>query len=318
MKWFRILCCGVCSSLLFTACSSNVVDEKPVEKPKEKEKVKEVYKVVNEEDYKFDKTPVLYDGIGYLVQVEGMYGLIDENGNYVYEPSFPGLYYLKDDVILRNSLNTPDGINMMDGSDFMGGFGLVDGGYVNVFDPDTKDVFQKSYVDMNGMADMYLDLPESEEFRTYVIYQDEDVTLDPEFYNNIPYYIYVMYSNEIYGPYNPEENAAFTVEKIRNEAMDEIVFDLETNIQIPNLFYVKTEDGYVIHSMNDAKKSKKAFEDVEWLSSDCCKVYSGKKMGIIDKDCNLVIWGEFEDIAQPCNGMTYVKKDGSWKLVELQ
>ena len=313
MKWVRMICLGVCSTLFLTACGNNVVDDDPKEKPKENE----VYQVVNEEMDSFDKTPVLYDGIGYLVQVDGMYGLMDENGNYVYEPSFPGVFYMKDTVILRNSLNTSDGINMMDGSDFVGSIGLVDGGYAIVFDPDTEDVFQKSYVDMNGMADMYLDLEKNEELRTYVVYAEPDVTTNPEFYKDIPYYVYVDNTKKIYGPYDPYENASFTVEKIRNQKEDEFVFDLETNIQIPNLFYVKTNKGLEIHNRNDDKVSKKTFEKVEWLSNTSCKVYSGDEMGIIDADCNLVLWGKFEDVAQPYKGKTFVKEDGQWKLVQL-
>ena len=83
------------------------------------------------------------------------------------------------------------------------------------------------------------------------------------------------------------------------------------------MIYEKVDDGYIIWNAKGTKHTDIVFDSAHPISDNAMKVEKDGKMGIVDKDLNLVYMGDFEDVSLPIDGKAYVKIKGEWKQIEL-
>ena len=279
----------------------------------------------NEKSYDFDEVPVQYYGKGYLVKVDGKYGFIGSDGKYLYEPEYEAILMLdneQDYFALKEKADSQEGLFVNSGFEYPFGFGGTGSPYVSVIDSNADFVFNKNLLyspDRSKEAPLYRNYGDEDVNRkgNYVIYDEEDAKDFETLNKDSHYYLFFRDKNKAYGPYY-DESAYFKRDVLITE--DKNVSDFYfpgINCIVNGLFYEKTDDGYVIHNHDDSKCTEQAFQSVQWLSIDSARVSDGKHCGIVNKDCDLVVWGDYEDISEPLDGKAFVKEDGSWKLREV-
>ena len=81
---------------------------------------------------------------------------------------------------------------------------------------------------------------------------------------------------------------------------------------------MKEEDGFKVwNDAGDAYYDEVVDEAVP-LSFNAMKVVKDGKIGVIDFDLNLVLFGDFEDVTLPIDDYAFVKLDGDWKLIKIK
>lgn len=128
------------------------------------------------------------------------------------------------------------------------------------------------------------------------------------------YYIVLYGENKIIGPYDTDEIATFA-RRSHDESNKIWYYDLFGEVY--GLIYEKVDDGYIIWNAKGTKHTDIVFDSAHPISDNAMKVEKDGKMGIVDKDLNLVYMGDFEDVSLPIDGKAYVKIKGEWKQIEL-
>ena len=315
MKQKKFLLACLCAGLALSGCAStekpkkeDKVEEKKEEKKEAKKadskKEKPAYEVISDRVDDFEETPVQYYGKGYVVKVNGRYGFIDENGQYIYEPTYASTYVMpsRDQVptmYLKNDAGT--GLSLKDGSEQELGVGAIYRGEY------CFDSSYNIYLDMNG--NQTDEIPEKS-VMAYKKEKEEPLTEGQD------YYIYSQPVGQFFGPYSIEEPAMYSI-KATYVDPDLGFFGNGCDMNLSRLFYEKVEGGYKIHNSETGKCLDTIFDKAEPLSDNSFYVEKGKEKGIVNEDCQLVLLGDYENVSEPLNGKAYVKVKGKWQLIQV-
>lgn len=307
--------------------SSNNVEENTIEENTELTP----YTVLDVDVPDFENTPMDDDnGNGFLVKVDDFYGFIDSSGSYILDPTYEGVMLTDltnnaengfDVCMFSNSdqTNVQDGISVNgklgeNGMNPTCGHGFGSGGFPKYLSVDDQVISG----DMsNSIYHVQLDEP------IIVNKLDREFTDATDLFSNVDtsvdmdHYYIVTPENKIFGPYDHSEFATFSMNRNTNQTQDvEVISDL-FNSYVKGLFYEKTEDGYRIWNKDGTKCYEEIVDFAEPISNNAMKIKKDGKLGIINKNLELVLLGDFEDISNVIDNRAYVKMDGVWKLIEL-
>ena len=290
------------------------------------------YTVISEDVPSFDETPVDNRDKGYVVRINGHYGFIDTNNDYVMDPKYEGLLlYLpaigtfeEDNAfsvcmipdVDNRSFNDGDSLEYVTGESDHPSCGEGWGGaQIGVI---TFDDYNGVYF-YNYWEETYA---EASTDRTILIYKNKSTNGFEE--DKSQYYILPKATMKPVGPYTLEELPTFSFKSLYGskpyEEAKENYLSVFVNIGNPyvlGLFYEKTEEGYKIWNEDGSQSYPELFDSAKPISNNAMQVTKDGKLGIIDKDLNLVLFGDFEDATLPIDGKAYVKIDGKWVQIQI-
>lgn len=275
----------------------------------------------------FDEIPVNINDLGYLVKTNGLYGFLDINGDWLIEPKYANYTQLvglsgveqkdkPDGTVCLNPVDrqiSPVVINGSVGGEDgdCSGFGGLAAGEL-VYRQDIGSVVYYEY-----QSNQFLDIDQSiyDDGESYIVFD----SLSRE--NEQPTYYYIYTSNKsIFGPYPVDEtatSAAIPLKKDQNGNYNGQII-LSRNIPVVGPFYVAEGIGYRIHDATGTLFYPDLVQDVKVLSRSSLAITTmdGQK-GIIDQNLNLVVLGNFQEVAKPIGNKTLAKIDNKWQLIEI-
>ena len=306
MKWKKVLVLFLACTFLLSGCEERVL----VEKLKETD----FDNVITYDVPHFDDTPVALFGWGYLAKVKGKYGFIDNEGKIIVPFQYDRVSHFGNDENITLHSDNKDypslGLKYYYPSHKQNE--IYRAKMIYAFDVDTN----KKYTFKNGKgkecdnfsnASIVYEYVQGHEKELKDVYSVRDVD---------QYYIYSKENDEMYGPYRSTDVACFALQDDQDTMK---YYNDGAHDYIRGLILERVEDGrYRLRNVDSDAVSEYHFDKVDFLSDDSAKVYVGAKQGIVDKDCNLVALGKVDDVSEPINGRTYVKKNGNWQLVKLK
>lgn len=305
------------------------------EEPKEEVAVEEddnttKYSVLDVEVPDFEFAPIDNDGEnGYLVKVDGLYGFIDSNGEFILDPTYEGVMFSDLDGTYGSGFDvclfpSADQTGVQDGTSIDGmlgdgysstcGHGFGGMGSSNYLSVDNRVIG----TDMSGMIfDAKFDEPIivqklTREFTDGAeLYANASTSIDTDHY-----YIVTPELN-VFGPYDNSESAVFSMNENTNQTQDIEKISGLFNSYVKGMFYEKVEDGYVVWNKEGTDSYEEVVDYAMPISNNAMKVKIDGKLGIINEDLELVLLGDFDDVSNVMDGNAYVKIDDEWKLIQL-
>lgn len=289
------------------------------------------YKVLDTKVPDFESTPIdVVDSTAYIVKVNGKYGVMDSSGEWAMDPKYTSGSFAVGSVACLANDSTENG-----GDDIaytLGkserpqctGYGGASNGYIT-FD-DENGVYLYDFAENTKTA-----IPSYLEGDTRIIYKTvNSVTteygIDYDSFDQDHYYILGADGQTIYGPYDKDEAATFSAYSSADDTYSigpkfskfTQYTDGGLNAKVWGIYYVKTDDGYVVYSNDGTKHTEETFDSATAISNNTIRVEKDGMMGIVDKDLNLVVLGDFEDITAVCDNKAYAKIKGTWKQIEIE
>lgn len=324
-----VLAIGTIGGYALIHNSSNIVGQETTEE-RQNDNLSE-YTVLDVEVPDFDITPIDNDNAnGYLVRVDGMYGFIDTDANFIYDPRYEAVMVMDLDGDVNSGMDVclfpdADKTGVIDGTSIDGTLGE---GYSPQCGNGFGGVPYYTYLSIdNRVIGSNYDYPIDE------VFLDESIIVDKltrEFTDGADLYIngagnvepnlyYIVTPDlKVFGPYDDKENATFSINKNLSQAQSmEIVSGLFTSY-VKGLFYEKTEDGYVVWNKDGTNHYKEPVDFAKSISNKAMKIEKDGKMGVINENLDLVLFEDFEDVSNVIDGHAFVKIGGIWKLIELE
>ena len=292
------------------------------------------YKVVSNQNFDFDFTPTddpfLEDG--YIVKENGLFGFINIEGEYVMKPEYESVYINRNAYDSKSyiymfkdknneAVNTGEALAYYLGyiDEIVCGVGIGGTSGLTFVDKDNH-IFRFNPNILNSPTLVNV----TEDFKGYKmlipkIYEDytEETLKDYKFKD---WYIVTKdrktMETKLFGPYKKKETNFFrTTEWDSDYRTLEIEFD--TCLYAHGMFYESKKDGYKIWNEDGTESFSELVDEVIPLSWNAMKIRKNGKLGVVDENLNLVLYGDFEDVSKPIDNRAYVKVNGVWKLIQL-
>ena len=279
------------------------------------------YKILDTDVPNFEKSPFEVhseDVDGYAVMENGLYGVVDTNGKYIMKPKYKyGVmmpYQDSDNVCMFSEDNYSSGESLDEvlGSNRGGcSYGSIG---VPAYSLTFNEGENKPYV-----IKRHYDTGENElityDWKTEFNYS---MLVYPNAQRESKQYYIVLYDvDRVIGPYDEDEVATFRINGYSQDKEGKMsIYGMLYPI-IDGLIYEKVNDGYVIWDAKGSKHTDIVFNKAEVISNNTMKVEKDGRMGIVDENLNLVLFGDFEDVSRPIDGKAYVKIKGEWKQIQL-
>lgn len=280
-----------------------------------------------------EETPIDMYGEGYIVKVDGKYGFMDTDGNWLIPNEYEQLYFHgysnepEDQVCFirgKDEETVSDGIDLKRTLDQLGdpacgntGYGGYNPEYITLYEDDLGSTFY--YDSETGKKIPFHDLHHESE------YSDSDLldaygdnrsnlmivhpsTRDDQIIADT--YYAISYTGNVYGPFHKEDNFSFNFYH----------GNIAENTPVKGLVITKysNSDAYHILDRFGSSEYEKPLKSAELISYNTVKIKSGKYMGIIDESLQVVLYGEFEDVSKPLNQKAFVKINDKWNIIELK
>ncbi|MGN1275734.1 MAG: WG repeat-containing protein [Floccifex sp.] len=285
----------------------------------------------------FEYTPITnYQKDGYFVKVNGKYGFIGVDGNYIVEPKYEygQLYWNEKEgnlvetclLVTSEQKGTGQGENLdyylgLSNQQYMfSGSGLNAGGDYYLDNNQNIYYFEEIIVSFGQLQD-FETFDDNEVFilNTRTIFNKEK---DSEFY-------IITKDQKLFGPYDELEVPTFSLYCNQLRKTNHLSFYNDwiffsnlngndpLNCNVFGLFYEKVDNKYRIWTSDGKKSSDLLFDSAIPISNTEMKVGINGKLGILDSNLNLVLLGDFEDITCPINNEAFVKINGKWEKISI-
>ncbi|MBP3853252.1 MAG: WG repeat-containing protein [Erysipelotrichaceae bacterium] len=315
----KIMSCIVMVSLFFGCAAPN---SSPSDKPADQSSVG--YKVISEDVPVFQRIPISYKGKGYIAKVDDSFGFIDTNGEWTIAPDYPSISFYpsgsfhktentegiwKTGVCMLNAEEEWAGDSMdaiLEGNSMsyvMSGMGGAGGGQYVV--NENQEVIWNS---ATGDPE-----PESEINNAYIVF-DENVS----YTDYSEYYLYVRSTNTLFGPYQEKEAATFVMIP-KSSGIQSLHLFVHQNDQISGLFFAEEGGKYIVYTADGTQKTEEMYSKAKVISNDAVLVKKGDQWGIVDETLRFIDLKdpEIEEMSKPIDGKCYIRKNGTWMLVEI-
>ena len=314
-------------SVLFGVCLCMLVGCAPVKESEQtqtssEEEVKSQYTILDTELPNFDYTPINFENKGYIVSVDGKFGMMDALGNWLKKTEYGSLFaeLMTRKQVTYCAVPTGDGV-------LSGGFALN-----SVFDDVNTNCGNSGY----GGTSLYRVYVTGENGNYATQYNNfgenvENADLDwnrvspngnalkfpyKDSNGNIDYNQYFVgtASGEIFGPFDKEYAASINLQTTDSHDTFQYLFNFDSTIY--GHFVIPEKEGYRIYNNQGNKSFDQIVDSYQFITDEQIQYTIGKKVGILDKDLNVLIeTDEFEDVSAPMNGLFFAKKDGKWHVV---
>ena len=281
--------------------------------------MKTKYNILDRSVPNFENIPIEnYDKNGYLIKINGYYGFIDINGNYIVDPHYESGLFQSTGSSQETVCFFPDKTKT----------GVIEGENLNYYLNKNSQLecgagFGGAYVGDYFLDDdhcIYFEAPLEDGKR----YSDINITLTRTITNpNEKGKYYIVNNNlNLFGPYDESEICSFGIYgSFNNENVGNIgewnVYSGIYYYVIRGLFYEKIDNQYRIWNADGTKCTEELFDSVEAISENTMRIEKDGYVGVIDENLNLVLFGDFEEVTHPIDNKAYVKIDGKWQCIEL-
>ena len=295
--------------------------QQPKEEPIEPDPLLTKYKIIEEEGFDFDLTPLcdpFYEE-GYIVKEKGFYGFIDPLGKYIMYPGYESVLigFSPDLQDQHNYLwMYPDkkGVYAESLAYYLGYstellFSSGIGGVGPVYFLNADNQLMGRFLD--GKIKKVDDFKYLDKMR--VPKADEIIQTAEQFdaYDFKKWYI-ANDHKDVWGPFDESFTPCFDVSTWSKDASTFEVVSL-----VHGMFCIPVKDGYKIYNPLGDACSDEVYEKAEPISWTAVKIEKDGKLGVIDENLDLVLYGEFEDVTRPIQNHAFVKIDGRWVLIEI-
>lgn len=281
----------------------------------------------------FEETPIDMYGKGYIVKVDGKYGFMNTDGNWLIPNEYEQLYFHgysdepEDQVCFikgKDEETISDGIDLKrtldqsaDTSCGNTGYGGYNPEYITLYEDDLGSTFY--YDSETGKKISFHDLHHTSEYSdsglldAYGDNRSNLMIVHPSTRDNQiieDTYYAVSNSGNVYGPFHEGDTFSFNLKH----------GNIAENTPVKGLVITKysNSDTYHILDRFGTSEYEKPLKSAELISYNTVKIKSGKYMGIIDESLQVVLYGEFEDVSKPMNQKAFVKINGKWTIIELK
>lgn len=259
----------------------------------------------------FDNT-VYKDGEYYIASVDGRFGLLDNNNQWIVEPTYEFLYCNSMDKEFRA---TPYFPGQVDGSDNVpqDQYGIYHGLYAGVGGP------QSIYIEeIDGELVVYCNTYDYEvgkmvrspyKGEKYFYYDSGNMawgTYEDQWY-------LINGEGALYGPYDLNEIPCFEAYLFQGGAN----LNLNASFALHSMFYCRENEKYRIYNLDASKKVDVLFDEVEPLSRTWMKAKYDDEIIYIDNNLNQYICEDAQELSEPLNDKSYAKIDNEWKYIEI-
>ena len=287
------------------------------------------FKDIYENLPKIEETPINVFDRGYIVKTNGLYGLMDINGKWIIDPIHRSYQYILDakTVCMVSESEYPQytSINDVLGIDGLPcvGFGGAYTGYI-AYDEKNRNVVHLYH----GEIQPYQNAPFYYSNQSYVIPSIDTSKMDSiEFETELMesdsnYYIFSS-TGELFGPYNKNESATLSVEKLYY-LFDDVneynthIGSVGINPSVYGLYYAHEGNKYRIFNREGTDSYRELFDDARVLSNTAIQVMKDGQLGVVDSNLELTMIGDYEAVTEPIGNKVFVKKNGKWKIVSLK
>lgn len=281
----------------------------------------------------FDMTPIAYNNQGYIVKVKNKYGFINSNGDYIVKPQYSGifinaqkdsdekgLYFVEDaETKVDNK-----GVYLKSNDDVVSKTNISNGGYGGVNQISLKYDDQKVYV-CEGNSRILLSKYKKYAKENDSVVPNKSMKLASE-YDDGEDKAFITPNNEIIELDDDNDENTFIIEKSEyNGKTSEVIL---TDNSAKGLVAGELNDKPIIVDETGVYFANVDFDYAKYASINGMQITNGRNKGVIiynSKNKNnvyngyeLAIYGLFDDVAQPINDKSIVKKDGQWQLVKLK
>ena len=283
------------------------------------------YEVVAE-GFDFDLTPSNdpYLNDGYIVKSNGLFGFIGSDGEFIMQPEYESVYINPYAIETKNYIymfrdRNNETVNSGEALAYFMGYtdnivcGTGIGGVTGLLFIDQENTIMRYMPGIISEPELssveYLD--EGEKMLIPKIYEEYTKEMLDE-YEFKDWYI-AKSNKEIIGPYVEGEKPYFY-----SRDWDDHYWTMEIAPIVHGMFYEHAEKGYRVWNITADKYYDEVVDEAIPLSFNAMKIVKDSKMGVIDSDLNLVLFGDFEDVTLPIDGHAFVKLDGDWKLIKIK
>lgn len=298
-------------------------------------KFKDIYENLPE----IEETPINVFDRGYIVKTNGLYGLMDINGKWILDPTYKSYQYILGSIyggtpktvcLLSESNESEypqtESINeilAIEGGPCVG-YGGAYTGYI-AYDEKNRNVVHV----YNDEIQPYQNAPFYHVGVSYVIPSIDSSKMDSIDFeldlieSDSDYYI-LSSTGELFGPYNKNESATLSAEKLYYDIDDVDEYDAHIgsivgrNPFVQGLYYAHEGDKYRIFNQEGINSYPELFDDALVLSDTAIQVTKNGQLGVVDSNFELIMIGDYEAVTEPIGNKVFVKKNGKWKIVSLK
>lgn len=298
------------------------------------------FKDINENLPEIEETPINVFDRGYIVKTNGLYGLMDINGKWIIDPTYRSYRYIlmglsNGDKVVNDAKTVcmvseseyPQytSINDVLGIDGLPcvGYGGANTGYI-AYDEKNRNVVHV----YNGEIQPYQNAPFYFSNESYVIpsidtSKMDSIEFEAELMESDSDYYILSSKGELFGPYNRNESATLSVEKLYYLLDDVNEYNMHIgsvgiNPSVYGLYYAHEGNKYRIFNQEGTDSYPELFDDALVLSDTAIQVTKNGQLGVVDNNFELTMIGDYEAVTEPIGNKVFVKKNGKWKIVSLK
>ena len=321
----KIIMAGLSCVLAASLVGCQNEEQPKQDQPQEQKEDVLQYEVISE-GYAFDMTPTTdpFYNEGYIVKENGLFGLMSASGDYIMEPQYSNVEISREESMIQEKnylfMRNPNTNSMEKASYYLGYSQEKDliggiGGISAVYTIDAQDELTViAPWEASGYAIGWDTLDRSR----FIPKVDVSPTKMEEFMTlSFDEYYIVMKDGKRFGPYSAKQTPFF-----RSDEWDENFLTMEIDHPdcpfIHGMFYEIVDGKYKIYNEAGTQAYPELVDEATPLSWNAMKIVKDGKMGVINSDLELVLYGDFEAVTLPINGHAFVQVGGDWKLVELK
>ena len=317
----KIIFC-ILSACLLVGCSSTKNPNKDNSQNDAVEETKSQYTIMDTELPDFDYVPINFNNKGYIVSVDGKFGMMDAFGNWMKQTEYGSLFatLMGDNKMTYCAVPTGEAAliggfsfnSLFDNEQtFCGnsGFGGVVGYFVYAMKDNGEYVLH--YRDI-------LNMTEGTDIDWSMASPKGNALIVPlmESIDNYDYSQYFIGTTDgtLYGPFDKSYQAAISQYGLEYSNTFQNLYSI--GYELYGQFVIPEKEGYRIYNNKGDKSFDQIVDSYQFITDEQIQYTIGKKVGILDKDLNVLIeTDEFEDISTPMNGLFFAKKEGKWHVV---
>lgn len=251
----------------------------------------------------------------YIASVDGKFGILDGNNQWVKPPQYRTLYYNDFGSILFSLTSSETGRDNDYYSDIYNimHYVSVGSGVLSNFEIKEENGKLKPYVSaMDISAGLSANRKEYDFF-------DESYAFDGmtfATYEDVWYLIDKL--GNCYGPYKMDEIPCYQANVLQNKGWNgrQYVFGFNIGFSFNSMFYAPEKDQYRIYNYDASQKSEHLYDEVSVLSDSWMMAKRDDKTFYIDSDLKEYEFGDLVDVSEPIEDSFYAKKDGKWKFIK--
>lgn len=243
----------------------------------------------------FQEIPIPVSDHGYIVKVDGKYGIMDTEGQYIVKPSY---------TRIGCPLDTVESIVFYKNPEDKKGDSLS---YLLGLSQENTVSKKEKYPHITVTSSRNAIIPKG--------VKREDITtpitlsLDDFWYELVnggqKYYIWNPKNDKVFGPFNTDNVVFFTLKTNIGDTSD----------PVPGLFYVSRDGKCTVYKDGGTTKTIQTFDWAEPISDRYMLVSNNDQIACLDYSLKATFIGKVDNATAPVMGVSFVKFDDKWQRI---